>query len=150
MFKRKADEKADVAAPLKEVKPATIPVIQEQATISKRVVETGRVKISKRVRECEEVVDVPHYQEEVKVERVPVNQFVEQMPYVRTEGDTTIIPVVEERHVLEKKLFVLEELHVKKERKESHQPHTVKVLKEEVQVERIPPKPRAKSAKSHK
>jgi len=97
------------------------------------------------------VVDVPHFQEEVKVERVPIDQIIESAPSVRTEGDVTIIPVVEERYVMEKKLILVEELHVRKERRESHHPQTLRVLKEEVEVERIPPgqqrAPRAKAAK---
>lgn len=125
--------------PVTEVKSAVIPVIQEQATVSKRVVETGRVRISKRVREYEEILDVPHFQEEVSVERVPVEKFVDEAPVVHKEGDVTIIPVLEERYVVEKRLFVVEELHVRKERRESHNPQTVKVHKEQVEVERLPP-----------
>jgi len=125
--------------PIRKIKPAVIPVIQEQTTVSKRVVETGRVRISKHVKEYEEFIDVPHFQEEVRVERVPVGQFVAEAPSVRTEGDVTVIPVLEERFVVEKRLFVVEELHVRKERHESHHPQPVKVLKERVEVERLPP-----------
>ena len=154
LSRKKASPKKETAARLREAKPAVIPVIQEQATIKKRVVETGKVRISKRVREYEEMVDVPHFQEEVKVERVPVEQFVDEAPAVRTEGDVTIVPVLEERYVLEKKLVLVEELHIRKERKESHHPQTLKVLKEEVAVERISPgqtttrAPKAKAARS--
>ncbi len=120
-------------------KSAMIPVIQEQATVSKRVVETGKVRISKHIREYEEVVDVPHFHEEVKVDRVPIDQMIDETPEVRTEGDVTIVPVVEERYVLEKRLVLVEELHIRKDRKETHQPHTVRVMKEEVEVERLRP-----------
>ena len=120
-------------------KPAVIPVIQERAVVKKRVVETGRVRIRKNVREYEEHVDIPHVHEEVRVERVPVDQIVEAAPQVRTEGDVTIIPVVEERYVLEKRLVLVEELHVRRERHETHRPEVVRVLKEEVEVDRIPP-----------
>jgi uncharacterized protein (TIGR02271 family) len=120
-------------------KPAVIPVIQERAVVKKRVVETGRVRIRKSVREYEEHVDIPHVHEEVRVERVPVDQIVEAAPQVRTEGDVTIIPVVEERYVLEKRLVLVEELHVRRERHETHRPEVVRVLKEEVEVDRIPP-----------
>jgi uncharacterized protein (TIGR02271 family) len=122
-------------------------VIQEQATVSKRLVETGKVRIAKHVREYEEIVDVPHFQEEVNVERIPVNQFVETAPEVRSEGDTTIIPILEERYVVDKKLFLVEELHVRKQRNESHVPQKVKVLKEEVEIERIPAGQKQASAK---
>lgn len=137
---------------LKNARSAVIPVIHERATVSKRVVETGRVLIAKHVREFEELVDVPHFQEEVKVERVPFDQIIEKAPSVRTEGDLTIIPVVEERYILEKKLVLVEELHIRKERTESHHPQNVKVLKEEVTVQRIAPGEqaamRAKAVKS--
>ena len=120
-------------------KPAVIPVIQERAVVNKRVVETGRVRIRKSVREYEEHVDIPHVHEEVRVERVPVDQFVDAPPQVRTEGDVTIIPVVEERYVMEKRLVLVEELHVRRERHETHRPQVVRVLKEEVEVDRLPP-----------
>jgi uncharacterized protein (TIGR02271 family) len=123
-------------------KNAVIPVIQEQATVRKRVVETGKVNVSKQVREYEEIVDIPHVHEEVKVDRVPVNQFVEAAPEVRTEGETTIIPVLEERYVVEKRLLLVEELHIRKDRIETHHPQTVKVLKEEVNVTRTGPSSR--------
>ncbi|HSU24770.1 MAG TPA: YsnF/AvaK domain-containing protein [Pyrinomonadaceae bacterium] len=136
----RAVKKADDSSKGSGSRTAVIPVIQEQATAYKRVVETGKVRISKHVREYEELVDIPHFQEEVKVERVPVNQFVETAPSVRTEGDVTIIPILEEKYVLEKKLVLVEELHIRKERSESHQPQKVKVLKEEVEVNRIGPR----------
>ena len=136
----RAVKKTNASPGISKAKSAVIPVIQEQATAYKRVVETGKVRISKHVREYEELVDIPHFQEEVKVERVPVNQFVETAPGVRTEGDVTIIPILEEKYVLEKKLVLVEELHIRKERNESHRPQKVKVLKEEVEVNRIGPR----------
>jgi uncharacterized protein (TIGR02271 family) len=118
---------------------AIIPVIQERAVVKKRVVETGRVRIRKQVREYEEHLDIPHVREEVRVDRVPVDRVIESAPEVRTEGEVTIIPLVEERYVLEKRLVLVEELHVRRERHETHRPEVVKVLKEEVEVERLPP-----------
>lgn len=123
----------------RETSGAVIPVVHEQVEITGRAVETGKVKISKRVNEHEELIDVPFSYEEVRVERLPVEQFVDEAPPVRTEGGVTIIPILEERYVLEKKLVLVEELHVYKEKIESHQPQTVKVLKEEMAVERVPP-----------
>ena len=120
-------------------KTAVIPVIQERAVVKKRVVETGRVQIRKQVREYEEHIDIPHVHEEVRVERVPVERIVDAAPQVRTEGDVTIIPILEERYVVEKRLFLVEELHVSRVRHEKHRPETVRVLKEEVVVKRIAP-----------
>lgn len=142
--------KGKTAEHIREAEAAVIPVIQEQAKITKRVVETGKVRVTKRVREYDEIVDVPHFQEEVRVERVPVGQFIDRAPTVRTEGDVTIIPILEERYVLEKRLVLVEELHVRKERTETHRPQKLKVLKEEVAVERIPPGQSTRAARAAK
>lgn len=113
-----------------------IPVIHEEAVIEKRVVETGKVRISKRIREYEETIDEPLFREEVAVERIPINQVVEARPAVRQEGDTMIIPVVQEQVFVQKRLVLIEELHVRKQVVETHQPQRVTLLKEEVDISR--------------
>lgn len=113
-----------------------IPVIEEQLVIEKRVVESGKVRISKQIREVEETVDVPLLREEVSVERVPVNRVVEERLPTRYDGDTLIIPVIEEQVFVQKRLVLVEELHVRKQTIETHQPQTVTLLKEEVAVTR--------------
>ena len=113
-----------------------IPIIEEKAFVEKRIVETGKVLISKRVSEHEEIIDEPLLHEQVSVERIAVNQFVEAHPEIRHHGDTMIIPVVEERLVVSKRLFLVEELHVKKQVIETHQPQQVTLLKTEVDVKR--------------
>lgn len=115
---------------------AVIPIIEEKAVFGKKVVETGKVIISKRVSEHEKTIDEPLLHEEVSVERVAVNQFVDTPPEIRHEGDTMIIPVVEEQLVIKKRLFLVEELHVRKQVVESHQPQKITLLKEEVEVKR--------------
>jgi uncharacterized protein (TIGR02271 family) len=83
--------------------------------VDKYVVERGKVRVSKRVSEHEEIVDEPLFHEEVSVERVPINQIIENAPRVRNEGDTLVIPIVEERIFVEKTLVLVEELRVKKQ-----------------------------------
>ncbi len=138
--KRAEDINAETAETDSQIdhKRLVIPVIQEEITIDKQVIEAGTVRISKRISEHEEIVDVPLFREEVSVERVPINLFVEVLPPVRHEGDTMIIPVVEEQIVIQKKLLLVEELRVRKEVVEHHQPQTVNVLKEEVNIIRVP------------
>ncbi|GAA4451015.1 hypothetical protein GCM10023189_12500 [Nibrella saemangeumensis] len=115
-----------------------IPVIEEQIHIGKDVVETGRVVISKRVREEEQTVDIPLVSEEMNVERVAVNQYVDTPPAVRYEGETMIIPVLKEVLVVEKRLVLVEELHVTKRQVETTETQRVTLRKEEVTVDRIP------------
>ena len=113
-----------------------IPIIEETATVEKRIVESGRVRISKQARELETTVDVPLLHEEVSVERVPVNKVVEERLPTRYDGDTLIIPVIEEQIVLEKRLVLVEELHVRKQVVESSETKKITLLKEEVDVTR--------------
>lgn len=118
-------------------KTLVIPVIEEKAFIDKQIVETGKVRISKRVSEHEEVIDEPLHVEKVIVERIPVNQYVDESPQVRHEGDTMIIPVVEEQIVIQKRLVLVEELRVRKQIVETHEPQSVTLRKEEIDVKRI-------------
>lgn len=119
------------------VKSETIPVIEEKLQVGKEVVETGKVHISKRVHEEEETIGVPLSQEEVSVERVPVNKYVDTAPPgIRQEGDTTIISVLKEVTVVEKRLMLVEEVHIRKDLKKSTSEQKVTLRKEEVIVDR--------------
>jgi len=114
-----------------------IPVIEESAVVTKRVVDRGGVRITKLVHEREETIDEPLWQERVTVERVQVNQPVAHAPTVRRDGDTLIIPILEEVVVVEKRLVLKEELRVTMQRVSRRQPQSVTLRREEVVVERI-------------
>jgi uncharacterized protein (TIGR02271 family) len=117
--------------------PLVLPVIQEALDVQTRPVETGRVRIRKIVREWEELVDPPLLHDEVVVERVPINRVVEGPSPVRSEGDTLIIPLLEEVLVIEKRLLLKEELHLTRRQVETHTPQRVTLRREEAVVERI-------------
>jgi uncharacterized protein (TIGR02271 family) len=114
-----------------------IPVVQEELVVGKRVVEAGRVRVRKVVREEETTVDEPLTREEVTVERVPVERFVDAVPPTRQDGDETVISIVEEVIVIEKRLLLKEELHVRKRRVEERRPQTVTLRREEAVIERV-------------
>ena len=57
---------------------------------------------------------------------------------MREENGTTIISVVEEVLVVEKRWMLREEIHIRKRRTETHQPQRITLRSEDVQVERIP------------
>src|SRR5690606_13391557 len=52
--------------------------------------------------------------ETVEVTRVPVDKLVDAPPSVRTENGVVIVPVVEEIAVVEKRLVLKEELHIRR------------------------------------
>jgi stress response protein YsnF len=62
----------------------------------------------------EEVARATLEGETVEVTRVPVNREIDVAPSIRTEGDVTIIPVVEEVVVVEKRLVLKEEIHLRR------------------------------------
>jgi stress response protein YsnF len=118
--------------------PLVIPVTEERVIIGTRLFETGRVELRKTVHERTEVIDQLRHIEEVEIERVAVNRLIDEPIPIRHEGDTMIIPLLEEVLVVEKRLVLREEVHVKKLRKEVHDPQEVQLREERVEVIRKP------------
>ena len=93
----------------------TVPLYEEQATVEKHAVTTGRVRVVTHTDLVDDVARATLYGEEVDVTRVAINQpIVGAAPQIRTEGEVTIIPILEEVVVVEKRLMLKEELHVRK------------------------------------
>ena len=93
-----------------------IPLVEERLVTAKREIETGKVRVRTLVDETETIVEEELARAFVEVERVPVNVEVSEIPAVREEGDLTIIPVVQEVLVVEKKLILTEEVHIRRMR----------------------------------
>ena len=87
-------------------------LVDEQLSVRKRRVETGRVRIKTVVDEHQEWIQEALEREEISVERVTVDRVVDAHPEIRQQGDVLIIPVVEEVMVVEKRLLLKEEIHV--------------------------------------
>jgi uncharacterized protein (TIGR02271 family) len=96
--------------------PTVFPVIEEELVVGKKTVKTGAVRVHKRVQERTEHVEMSLLRETVEVRCVVVNQVITTAPQIRTEGDITIIPVVEEEIVVTKRLVLKEELHLTRRR----------------------------------
>jgi stress response protein YsnF len=75
----------------------------------------------------------------VEVTRVPIDRMVETAPEIRTEGDVTILPVVEEVLVVEKRLVLKEEVHIRRRVTTETAEVPVTLRKQRVEVERIDP-----------
>jgi uncharacterized protein (TIGR02271 family) len=118
--------------------PLVIPVVVEELEVQKRIVETGKVRLTKVVHERETLVDEPLWRENVTITRVPIGRVVEGPVPVREEEGTTILSVVEEVLVVEKRWMLQEEIHIRTERLETHQPQRITLRSEEVQIERVP------------
>jgi len=125
-----------------------IPLAIEQAEITTRTVPVARVSVRTVTEERDEVIDVPLATERVEITRVPVDRIVDSAPPIQEQGDVTIIPVVEEVIVVERRLRVKEEIHLRRVRTIDRHHETVKVRAQTVDVTRTPAEPRAEAAPS--
>lgn len=113
-----------------------MPVIHEQATVEKRIVETGVLRVRKVVAERDETLDTQTIREQFDVQRVAVDRVIDAPIGVRQEGDVTIVPVIEERVVIETRLVLKEEIRITRRRHVESTPQTVRLRQEKVIVER--------------
>ncbi|WP_207420946.1 YsnF/AvaK domain-containing protein [Desertivirga brevis] len=119
-----------------------IPVVEEQLRIEKQVIETGKVTVSKKVNEYTESIDIPVTNEEVDVNRIEINQYVnEAPPAVRQEGNKTIIPILKEVLVVEKKLLLVEEVHITRKQVKTSTTRQETLKKEEMVISRTETEP---------
>lgn len=91
-----------------------IPVVEEQMIVTKRVVPLETVRVVKTSEPFLETAEVELKRERWEVTTLPRDTEVRERSPVRTEGETSIYPVYEERLVARKALFLVEEIHLRK------------------------------------
>ena len=112
---------------------------EEELRVRKREVATGRVRIRTVVDQTEEMVREHLQSEHLDISRVAVGRELQASPEVRMEGEVLIIPVVEEVLVVEKRLVLKEELHVRRVVSQEQVEVPVTLRKQRAEVERVPP-----------
>ena len=88
-------------------------VVEERLAVGKARVAGATVRVSTTTEVVEEIAEVELDRYRVEIKRVPIGKVVETAPLARVECDTTIVPVLEERFVVVKQLFLTEELHIR-------------------------------------
>jgi stress response protein YsnF len=111
-----------------------IPVVREELDVQKRTEERGGVVVHIAPKTRTEVFDVSLAQEQVDVERVPVNRVVSAVEPVRQDGDVTIVPVYEEVVVMERRLMLKEEIRITRKRQTKPVRREIELRTEEVHV----------------
>ena len=91
-----------------------IPIVAEEAHVGKRMVETERVRVRTVVDAHEHLFSDTLSIEALEIHRRPVERAVAVAPPPREEGDATVISLVEERLVVTRQLYVVEELVVRR------------------------------------
>lgn len=120
------------------VEEIVVPLVEEELTVGVREVETGRVRVTKVVREQEEAVETWLRRDEVEVTRETVNEHVEAASPVEYADDRVVIPIYEEVVVVEKRLLLKEKLVLTRRQRQAQSVQPVTRRVEEAQVERLP------------
>lgn len=117
-----------------------VPVVREELQVGIHTVDTGRgVRVHKKVTEQVRHIDQTLTRNSVEVRRVAIDKIValSEAPGARQEGDTLIIPVLEEVLVLEKRLRIKEEIHISTTAHAEAFTDSVVLRAEDVDIERF-------------
>ena len=120
-----------------------IPLVAEEVAVAKQVVETGRVQVSRVAHEREQLIDELLTHETVEIDRTPIGQQIDRVPQIIDEGDTVVIPIVEEVLVIERRLLLKEEVRVRRVRSTERHQESVILRHHEAVVTRLPVEPPA-------
>ena len=115
-----------------------LPVVQEEAHVATRAVDTGVVRVRTVTERREEMLRLPLDREDVIVERVAIGRAVDEPVEVRQEGDVTIVPVHEEVLVTRRQLVLREELHIRRRVSTVDSAQPVVLHRQDVRIEREP------------
>jgi uncharacterized protein (TIGR02271 family) len=80
------------------------------------------VRVSKQTHTREVAVDESLLRESAEIETIPIGRQIFEMPSVRQEGETIVVPIVEEILHTERRLILKEEVRITK-RKATEQFH---------------------------
>jgi stress response protein YsnF len=111
--------------------------VEESVHVEKRRAVTGRVRVTTSSDLTEELAHASLSGEHVEVTREVIGREVTEAPKTRVEGDVTIIPVLEEIVVVEKRLMLVEEIRIRKTATTEEVSIPVTVRKQRVTVERL-------------
>lgn len=135
------EDKLDLSKTLNEAD-SVIELLEETARIEKRVVEKGRIRVSTRTEVSEQVLRETLRGDAVHVTRVPIDRVIaegETAPQIRHEGGLTIIPVLEEVLVVEKRLVLKEEVHIRHSASDENVEVPVTLRRQRAVIEHVRP-----------
>jgi stress response protein YsnF len=114
-----------------------VPVVRESVEADTIPVETGGVRVTKRVEAHDEILEQELRRGRAEIRRIKMDRVVDGPQQPRQEGETLIIPVVSEVLVVTKQWVVTEEIHVTRIEELERVEQTVPVNEEIAEVERL-------------
>ena len=140
----------DELGPTRSRDDAVVPLLREEVVIEKRQVATGKVRIQTVSDSFEQIASASLQEEQVTVTRVPIDRVVTKAPAVRTKNGVTIVPVLEEVMIVEKRLVLREELHIRRDVSTQTVEVPVRLRRQRALVERIEDPTLKPKARRHK
>ena len=109
----------------------------ENVTVSRRTGAGDTLRVGTITRRRDHHIDESLSHVRVEVERVLIGRPVAAVPPTREEGDTTILSVVEESIVTERRLILKEEVHIRRVHVAERHQETVVVREQSVEISRV-------------
>ena len=115
-----------------------IQLASEHVNVSIKEVVTGEIEVSTITHLRDMVVAEDLISQHADIERVPIGHFVDAAPEMREEDGVLIIPIVEEIAVVERRLFLKEEVRIRRVTTTHRHQETVTLRQQEAVVQRQP------------
>ena len=115
----------------------TVPVVEEKLRLSRRLEETGAVRVRLETEAAQADCEIPTSIDEVEVQRVPINAVVDVRREPRIEDGALVVPVYEE--VFERRLVLREEIRLVRRESRSTERRSVSLHRERAVIERRQP-----------
>jgi stress response protein YsnF len=115
-----------------------LPLHVEEVSIDRRKVERD-LRVHVQTVSHDHLIDEAVAHETVEIERVAIGRPINAIPPVREEGDMTVISVVEEVLVIERRLILKEEIRLRRVRTTERHRETVILREQKAVIERAEP-----------
>jgi uncharacterized protein (TIGR02271 family) len=115
-----------------------LPIVEEVARIRRRRRVSGHVQVAITTAVEDTAVQAVLHHRDAEVERVPIGREVSAPPPIRREGDTLVVPVLEERVELVRRLVLTEEIRFRFRTQEQPVSLPVRLRRQGVAVRRQP------------
>lgn len=113
-----------------------VQLLAEEVVVAKRENFGETVRVTTSTRHHEHLIDEELVHQRVEIDRIAVGRQVDSVPPVRQDGDTTIISVVEETIVVERRLILKEEIRIRRLRVAEHHHEAVMLRDQEATITR--------------
>jgi uncharacterized protein (TIGR02271 family) len=117
-------------------KDSVLPLIEEELSVGRETVSTGRVEVRVEQRETRSSVELEAVSDVVDVARVPIGREVERAEPPYQEGDDWVVPVYEEVVKVERRLVLKEEIRLRRRRQTERWQEEVVLRRDEPVIHR--------------